>query len=486
MKQKLLLQQKLLQKLSPQQIQVIKLLEIPTLQLEQRIKKELEENPVLELESDNPDEAEEMDMGENENDKDVDNDEFSFEDYWDEEEDSIPSYKLNTNNYSKDDKYVDIPFSVGTTFVEFLYEQLGLATLDEEKRQLAEYIIGNIDDDGYLRRDLLSISDDLAFNLNMEVSEEELLSILKVIHEFDPPGVGARDLRECLLIQLYRKRGAEYDTAREIVKDFFEEFTKKHYEKIQGKLNLTDEELKHSIDQILKLNPKPGSSYSNPLNKSNQHIVPDFILDNVDGELSLSLNQRNVPELKINEAYMGMLQEMSKSQREKTKNNKEAYLFVKEKLDSAKWFIDAIQQRQTTLLLTMSEIIDFQREYFHDGDETKLKPMILKDIAELTGLDISTISRVSNSKYIQTHFGIYPLKYFFSEGMQKDDGEEVSTREIKKILQDCIGNENKKKPLTDDKLAQILKEKSYNIARRTVAKYREQLGIPVARLRKEL
>jgi len=483
MKQKLLLQQKLLQKLSPQQIQVIKLLEIPTLQLEQRIKKELEENPVLELESANPEDEEQNDIRDEETDKDVDNDEFSFEDYYDEEED-IPSYKLNISNYSKDDKYVDIPFSVGTSFHEFLIEQLGVIQLSEERRQLAEYIIGNIDDDGYLRRDLPSISDDLAFNMNVEVSEDELQEILMVIQEFDPPGVGARDLRECLLLQLNRKTGDALKNARVIVKDFFEEFTKKHYSKIQTKLDLSEEQLKDSIDQILKLNPKPGSSYSNPLNKSNQHIVPDFILENIDGELNLSLNQRNVPDLKINETYLSMLHALGKSQ--KNKNQKEAMLFVKQKLDSAKWFIDAIQQRQTTLLLTMSEIINFQKDYFQDGDETKLKPMILKDIAERTNLDISTISRVSNSKYIQAHFGIYPLKYFFSEGLQKDDGEEVSTREIKKILQDCIDNEDKRKPLTDDKLAGILKDKTYNIARRTVAKYREQLGIPVARLRKEL
>ncbi len=484
MKQKLLLQQKLLQKLSPQQIQVIKLLEIPTLQLEQRIKKELEENPVLELENDNPSDEEVNETRDDDLDKDVDNDEFTFDDYYDEDEDNIPSYKLNTNNYSKDDKYVDIPFSVGTSFHEFLYEQLGVIQLTEEKRQLAEYIIGNIDDDGYLRRELIAISDDLAFNMNMEVTEDELVEVLKIIQEFDPLGVGARDLRECLLLQLNRKKGSELEIPRIIVRDFFEEFTKKHYSKIQTKLDLSDENLKHGIDEILKLNPKPGSSYSNPLNKSNQHIVPDFILENTDGELNLSLNQRNVPDLKINETYLSMLHALGKSQ--KNKSQKEAMLFVKQKLDSAKWFMDAIQQRQTTLLLTMSEIINFQMEYFQEGDETKLRPMILKDIAERTNLDISTISRVSNSKYIQTHFGIYPLKYFFSEGLQKDDGEEVSTREIKKILQECIDNENKRKPLTDEKLAKILKEKTYNIARRTVAKYREQLGIPVARLRKEL
>ncbi|MCD6355520.1 MAG: RNA polymerase factor sigma-54 [Prolixibacteraceae bacterium] len=485
MEQKLSLQQKLLQKLSPQQIQVIKLLEIPTVQLEQRIKKELEENPVLELESDSPITDEENEAAELKSESDTDDEEFSFDDYLNEEEE-VPSYRLNTNNYSKDDKYVEVPFSVGTTFHENLKEQLGVLKLSEEQRQLAEYLIGNIDDDGYLRRDLLSISDDLAFNMNMEVSEEQLREVLTIIQNFDPPGIGARNLRECLLLQLNRKKDNNLDLPRIILQDYFLEFTKKHYGKIQKKLELNDDELKHAIDQILKLNPKPGSSYSNPLNRSNQHIVPDFILENIDGELNLSLNQCNTPELKINDTYLGMLRSLSESQKKKGKNQKEAFLFVKQKLDSAKWFIDAIQQRQQTLLLSMSEIINFQKEYFQDGDETKLKPMILKDIAERTGLDISTISRVSNSKYIQTHFGIYPLKYFFSEGLQKDDGEEVSTREIKKILQDCIEKEDKHKPLTDEKLARILKEKSYNIARRTVAKYREQLDIPVARLRKKL
>ncbi|WP_319482653.1 RNA polymerase factor sigma-54 [uncultured Draconibacterium sp.] len=483
MEQKLSLQQKLLQKLSPQQIQVIKLLEIPTMQLEQRIKKELEENPVLELESDNPSSADEQLDDSRDNNSDVDNEEFSMDDYYEDEE--IPTYKLNINNYSKDDKYIDVPFSVGTSFHESLNEQLGLADLDDEEQQLAEYIIGNIDDDGYLRRDLMAISDDLAFNMNLDVPEEKLEKILLVIQEFDPPGIAARDLRECLLLQLDRKEGKEFNLAKNIVKDYFAEFTKKHYDKIKTKLELSDEELKKGIDEVLKLNPKPGSSYSNPLNKSNQHIVPDFMLELVDGELSLSLNQRNVPELKINDTYSEMLRTMSQNQKAQ-KTDKEAVSFVKQKLDSAKWFIDAIHQRQTTLLLTMSEIISFQKEYFQEGDETKLRPMILKDIAERTGLDISTISRVSNSKYIQTHFGIYPLKYFFSEGLAKDDGEEVSTREIKKILQECIEGEDKRKPLTDEKLAKILKEKSYNIARRTVAKYREQLGISVARLRKEL
>jgi RNA polymerase sigma-54 factor len=483
MEQRLILQQKLLQKLSPQQIQVIKLLEIPTMQLEQRIKKELEENPVLELEMDSPAPDDESYDQDNDDSRDVDNEEFTVDDYYEDEE--IPTYKLNTNNTSKDDKYIDIPFSVGTSFHEFLHEQLYLVNLTEDEQGLAEYIIGNIDDHGYLRRDLMSISDDLAFNMNLDISEQKLEKILHAIQEFDPPGVAARDLRECLLLQLRRKEGKQFDLAKVIVKDFFTEFTKKHYDKIRSKLEISEEELKIGIDLVLKLNPKPGSSYSNPLNKSNQHIVPDFILDNIDGELNLSLNQRNVPDLKINDTYQDMLRTLSENQKAK-KNDKEAMLFVKQKMDSAKWFIDAIQQRQTTLLLTMAEIISYQKEYFQDGDETKLRPMILKDIAERTNLDISTISRVSNSKYIQTHFGIYALKYFFSEGLQKDDGEEVSTREIKMILQECIDNEDKHKPLTDERLAQILKEKSYNIARRTVAKYREQLGVPVARLRKEL
>jgi RNA polymerase sigma-54 factor len=484
MKTRLSLQQKLLQKLSPQQIQVIKLLEIPTLQLEQRIKKELEENPVLEMDSDENYDEEDDQAPELRSDEDKDDEEFSMEDYI--PDDEIPSYRLNANNYSPDDKQVDIPFSVGDTFHEFLYEQVGMVLFDDNERKLAEYIIGNIDEDGYLRRDLLSISDDLAFALNIEVSEEVLAKILETIQEFDPPGVGARDLQECLLLQLKRKKNEYQHLAVSVIRGSFDEFTKKHYDKIARRLGVSDEELKMAIDLILKLNPKPGSSYSNPHNRSNQHIVPDFILEVVDGELQLSLNQRNTPELRINEAYLDMLRTLTKSNNGQNRSNKEAFSFVKQKLDSAKWFIDAIRQRQQTLLITMSEIIDFQKEYFIDGDETHLKPMILKDIAERTGFDISTISRVSNSKYIQTHFGIYPLKYFFSESMQKDTGEEVSTREIKKILKDCIDNEDKHHPLTDEKLTEILKEKSYNIARRTVAKYREQLDIPVARLRKEL
>jgi len=483
MKQRLSLQQKLLQKLSPQQIQVIKLLEIPALQLEQRIKKELEENPVLESEDDSSFGEQEQEAPELKTEDDKDDEEFSVEDYI--PDDEVPNYRLQANNYSADDKQSDIPFSIGDTFHEFLLEQAGTDMFDEKEKLLAEYIIGNIDEDGYLRRELLSISDDLAFHLNLDISEKELEQILSVIQHFDPPGVGARDLQECLRLQLLRKRGEPRDLAVTIINGFFEEFTKKHYDKIAKRLNVSDEELKQAIDVILKLNPKPGSSYSNPMQKSNLHIVPDFILENVDGELQLSLNQKNMPELRINESYLGMLRSLS-GFNTRNKNSKEAALFVKQKLESARWFIDALKQRQHTLLATMSEIIDFQKDYFLEGDETRMKPMILKDIAERTGLDISTVSRVSNSKYIQTHFGIFPLKYFFSEAMQKDTGEEVSTREIKSILRDCINNEDKHHPLTDERLTDILREKSYNIARRTVAKYREQLDIPVARMRREL
>lgn len=480
--QRLSLQQRLLQKLSPQQIQVIKLLEIPTMQLEQRIKSELEENPILELiEGEDSDESfDDSDADDSQSD-----DEFSLDDYLNDED--IPSYRLAANNYSKDDKQVDMPYSSGVSFHDSLIEQLGLSNLKEEEELIAEYIIGNIDEDGYLRRDLLSISDDLAFHMNIDVELKDLERYLAIIQDFDPPGIGARDLQECLLLQIRRKKGKNSASlAARIIQDCFEEFTKKHYDKILKKYEIPEEELKQAIDEILKLNPKPGSSYSNPMGKSNQVIVPDFLLDNLEGELNLSLNQKNVPDLQLNSTYIDLMKSYSGNKVGTSKDKKEAMTFMKQKLDSAKWFIDAIRQRHNTLFVTMSEIIKFQKEFFQDGDETKLKPMILKDIADLTGLDISTISRVSNSKYIQTHFGIYPLKYFFSEGLQTDTGEEVSTREIKKILAECIDNEDKRHPVTDEKLALILKEKSYLVARRTVAKYREQLGIPVARMRKEL
>jgi RNA polymerase sigma-54 factor len=487
LKQKL--SQKLLQKLSPQQIQMIKLLEIPTIQLEQRIKKELEENPVLEEgeQERNSDEQEGLEEEiSNSNEKDQDRDEFSLEDYLEDED--IPSYRLSTWNYSKDDRREEIPFSGGMSFHEHLEAQLGLRDLTEEQEILARYILGNVDEDGYLRRKLTAIADDLAFSMNITTTEDELHEILKVIQDFDPTGVGARDLQECLLLQIDTRdqRIPEIALARKILKYYFDEFTKKHYEKIVTRLNITEEQLRESLAEILKLNPKPGSSFSDPQNKNIQHIIPDFILDNSDGELQLSLNARNVPDLRISQTYSEMLQSYSASKNSATREQKDAITFVKQKLDSAKWFIDAIRQRQNTLMLTMNAIINYQHEYFVEGDDKLLKPMILKDIAEITGLDISTISRVANSKYIQTHFGIFPLKYFFSEGLQTDSGEEVSTREIKKILEECIGGEDKRKPLTDERLAEILQEKGYQIARRTVAKYREQLNIPVARLRKEL
>jgi RNA polymerase sigma-54 factor len=483
------LQQKLLQKLSPLQIQVIKLLEIPTAQLEQRIKEELEENPVLEYGSDSESDDDydyDYDGNSDSKESDMDKDELSIDEYIN--NDDIPAYRLQAKNYSKDDKHEDIPFSVGTSFHENLTSQLGLRDLTNRQLVIAEYVIGNIDEDGYLRREVDEIVDDIAFMQNMEISPDEVEEVIKVIQDFDPAGVGARDLRECLLLQLERKSGDSpaLKNALEIIRDHFEEFTRKHFEKIARRKDLSDSELKDAIDEILKLNPKPGGALSNPLHKTVQHIIPDFILEYEDGEFQLSLNSRNLPELRINNTYSDMLNEYQVNRKNQSREQKEAVMFVKQKLDSAKWFIDAIKQRQNTLMLVMEAILDYQREYFVEGDETRLRPMILKDIAERTNLDISTVSRVSNSKYIQTHFGIFPLKYFFSEGLQTDTGEEVSTREIKKILEECIAAEDKRRPLTDEKLVQILREKSYNIARRTVAKYREQLNIPVARLRKEL
>jgi RNA polymerase sigma-54 factor len=477
------LHQKLLQKLSPQQIQMIKLLEIPTMQLEQRIKKEIEENPVLE-------EGREKDEYETPTDEPtsdpVEKEDFSIDEYL--HTDDIPSYKLYTSNYSKDDKKTDIPFSIGASFHDYLDNQLGLRRLDEHQHALAEYMIGNIDEDGYLRREIEAIADDLAFSQNIETNEEELLNILRIIQDFDPIGVGARDLRECLLIQIRAKdqKISSISLAQEIIRYHFDEFTRKHYDKIQTKLGVKEDDLKDAIEEILHLNPKPGGSFSDSAGKASQVIIPDFILDNNEGRLEISLNNRNTPELRVSRTYSEMLESYAANKKKSSNQQKEAVNFVKQKLDSAKWFIDAIKQRQNTLLLTMNAILEYQIEYFDEGDETKLKPMILKDIADKTNLDISTISRVANSKYIQTHFGILALKYFFSEGLQTDSGEEVSTREIKKILQDCIDKEEKKKPLTDDKLAAILQEKGYQIARRTVAKYREQLNIPVARMRKEL
>ncbi len=484
--QNLSLQQRLLQKLSPQQIQVIKLLELPMLQLEQRIKKELEENPVLELEENEFGKGEEEIPADLKTKEDNDNEEFSVDDYLNEED--YPSYRYEANNFSKDEKSADIPYSEASSFHEYLQEQVAMVMLNDQDSILAEQIIGNIDEDGYLRRELDAIVDDVAFARNILTDEKNLARILRMIQELDPAGVGARDLRECLMIQLTRKDlgREEIRMSYRILDEMFEEFTKKHYDKIQRKFNIEEDDLRDALDEILKLNPKPGSSYSNNLSRGSQTIIPDFILEIVNDEMVLSLNQRNVPELSISNYYTNMLKGFRDSGRGMTNDQKDALVFVKQKIDSAKWFIDAIKQRQDTLMMVMNSMLQFQREFFVEGDETKLRPMILKDIADLTGLDISTISRVSNSKFIQTHFGIYSLKYFFSESMQKEDGEEVSTREIKSILKDCIGNENKQKPVTDDELANILKDKGYNIARRTVAKYREQLDIPVARMRKEL
>ena len=472
------LQQKLLQKLSPQQIQMIKLLEVPALELEQRIKEELEENPTLEegLEQD-PDNDNETGAKEEED--------ISLDEYVN--TDDIPSYKLSSPGTPMSDSKTEIPFSVGMTFHDFLEAQLGFRSINDEDRMMAEYIIGNIDDTGYLRRPLENIIDDLAFNQGINVNEEALESILFIIQEFEPSGVGARNLQECLTIQLKSKpKTPEIILARTVISSFFDEFAKKHYDKILNRTGSTEQELKQAVAEILKLNPKPGSSFSDQHSKVAEHITPDFILEERDGKLFLLLNSKNIPELRVSRMYSNMMEAYSANKKGLSRDDKDALSFVKQKLDSAKWFIDAIKQRQNTLMVTMQAIIDYQRTYFEQGDETKLVPMILKDIADKTAMDISTISRVVSSKYIQTPFGIFHLKSFFSEGMQTDSGEEVSTREIKKILQECIDLESKKKPLTDERLADILKEKGYLIARRTVAKYREHLNIPVARLRKTL
>ncbi len=479
------LQQKLLQKLSPQQIQMIKLLELPTLQLEQRIKKELEENPALDEGMDHEDEYSADDNQENEESQN-DDDEFSLEDYMG-DDDEIPSYKLSANNSSKDDEHRDIPYSSSKSFHEHLSDQLILKDVNEKEKLLAVFLIGNIDEDGYLRRELDAIVDDIAFSQNIEVAEEELSRVLDVVQDLDPAGVGAQNLQECLMLQLERKEYVSDDTimAKKIIAECFEEFTKKHYKKIMSKCSIDEVELKAAIEVVLKLNPKPGSSFGEPQTRSVQSIIPDFILDIVNDKIEISLNSRNAPELKISKSFAQMIEGYAKN-KNSSKSDKEAIVFIKQKLDSAKWFIDAIVQRQNTLLFSMNAIAEFQKGFFFTGDETDLKPMILKDIAEITDLDISTISRVANSKYVATPYGNYSLKYFFSEGMQTESGEEVSTREIKQILKNCIAEESKSKPLTDDKLAEILKSKGYQIARRTVAKYREQLDIPVARLRKEL
>jgi len=469
MKQGLALQQKLVQKLSPLQIMTIKLLQLPSLELEQRIQKEIEENPVLdEVQSDEAEGEEKKNISINELDRD----------------DPTPSYKLRINNQGKDEKSQYNTFQVKESFHQNLEAQLGFCKLSDKEHQIAKFMIGMIGDDGYLRRDMESLVDDIAFKTGIQTDEEELERILSIIQEFEPAGVGARDLQECLLIQLKnRKQSESVQLAEEILDNHFDAFTKKHYSKIMSRLEISEEQLKEAINEIKHLNPIPGGQVDDSYTEQAQQVVPDFQLDLVDGQLQLSMPRYSIPELRINRRYAEMLMESAKSS---SRAGKEAEQFVKQKLDSAKWFIEAIKQRHNTLESTMKAILDFQHDYFMEGDETKLKPMVLKNIAEKTGYDISTISRVVNSKYIQTHFGIYPLKYFFSEGLVNNEGEEVSTREIKNILSESISEEDKRNPLTDAELVEVLDGKGYKVARRTVAKYREQLDIPIARLRKEL
>ena len=479
------LQQKLLQKMSPQQIQLMKLLQLPTIALEQRIKEEIEQNPALEDSSDSDDNNAEDNSFDEETPEGESRDDFDLSEYI--SDDDEPAYKYQANNYSSDDEERETPISMGQSFQELLLTQLGLQDIDDHAYIVAENLIGNLDESGYLSREISSIVDDLAFTQNISTTEEELKVLLKLIQSLDPPGVGARNLQECLLLQIKRKnRATPSIVMAEILLDkYFDEFSKRHFDKILKKLEITEDSLKSAVNEILKLNPKPGNS-ANESQRTAQSVIPDFILNSNDGNLELSLNSRNAPELKISRMFTEMLKTYSDNKKGADKDQKDAVMFVKQKLDSAKWFIDAIKQRQNTLLFTMQAIIDYQKEYFLSGDETKLKPMILKDIAEKVGVDISTVSRVANSKYIQTSLGTLLIKSFFSESLQNDSGEEVSTKEIKKILQECIEAEDKKDPMTDDALMKVLKTKGYNIARRTVAKYREQLNIPVGRLRREI
>ena len=487
-------QQKLLQKLSPQQIQLMKLLQVPTANLEERIQSELEENPALEM----AEGEKEIEFGEevdNEFDAEIPEDEPAPLDEYEPSDDTdfivdddgeIADYKLKDDNYPEMDDNAVIPIKIETSFHELLTDQLGMLELDEREYTIAEQVLGSLDDDGYLRRALSSIADDLAFRQGIEVSEKEIEKIVLRIQDFDPAGIGARDLQECLLLQLKRKKseGKSVQLAITILTKYFEEFTKKHYEKIQRQLDLSDAAIKEVVGQIIKLNPKPGGNFTN-IDKAQTYIIPDFFVLNNGGQLELTLNSKNAPELRVSEGYRDMLKEYEKGSK-KDPRQKEAVLFIKQKIDAAKWFIDMIEQRQATLANTMKAILVHQQAFFLSGDETVLKPMILKDIALQTGLDISTVSRVANSKFVQTEYGTFRLKFFFSESLSTDSGEEVSTREVKKILSELIESEEKQFPLSDEILTDMLQQKGYNIARRTVAKYREQLHIPVARLRKEL
>ncbi len=482
--QKLGLSQSLQQKLSPQQIQFIKLLQVPTAELENRIEEELEVNPALEEGSDEPAQEEDNSKDEEYDDTSGSEDEVDIKDYL--RDDDYSGYKMQGDGDEDDDREMPIPMS--SSLHEQLMSQLDFLGLDEKQYAIGKQLIGSIESDGYIRRELEAIVNDLAFSQGIETTSEEVENVLKEIQTFDPPGIAARNLQECLLLQLERMdNGHDIDVAvaKKIISDCFDEFTKKHYHKIQKKLDTEDEDfVRDAIELIVRLNPKPGGGNASTMTK-NQYIIPDFILNNNNGKLELALNSRNAPELRISRSYTEMFKAYDKSDK-RDKKLKEAVSFVKQKLDAAKWFIDAIKQRQQTLLKTMRAIVDFQYDFFLEGDETKLKPMILKDIAAMINMDISTVSRVASSKAVQTDFGIYPLKYFFSEGITTDSGEEVSSREVKQIIKDIIEKEDKSKPLSDDKLEKILNEKGYNIARRTVAKYREQLNIPVARLRKEI
>ncbi len=496
--QRLTQTQKLLQKLSPQQILIMKLLQIPTMELSTRIKEEIMQNPALE-EGENhdfEDDVNEENVNENDNidtfeDEQGDDDRYDplddFDDYLKDDDEDDAAYKYSANNSSPDDKHYETPITDETTFQDSLMEQLGFRKLDEKKRKIGAYIIGNLDDAGYLSRPVSGIADDLLFTQNLDVTEDEVREVLEIIQDFDPAGVGATNLQECLLIQLRRinseKPSKDCENAMVIIERHFDEFTKKHYDRIMARSQMSDADFKKALNIILSLNPKPGGS-SGSISQSNDYIIPDFTVINNGGDLELQLNNRNTPDLHVSKDFMNMLKEYSAGKDSPEK--REAVTFIKNKIDSANWFIDAIKQRQDTLYVTMKAIMGYQKDFFLTGDESKLKPMILKDISDIVGLDVSTISRVANSKYVQTAYGTFPLKYFFSEGLVNDEGEEVSTREVKKIVRESVENEDKSNPLNDDELTAILKEKGYTIARRTVAKYREQLGIPVARLRKVL
>ena len=473
-KQGLGLELKQTQKLSPLQIQTIKLIETPFLELEQSVRNEWESNPVLEDDHS----SDKKDDDSDEVPKDVSIDEIK-------DDDDIPAYRLKVNNWGKDERPEYNTFSVKESFTQSLMDQLGFRHLDRHQYEIASFIIGSLDEDGYLRRDIESLVDDLAFRANIETDEEEVLQMLKVVQDFEPAGVGARDLRECLLLQLQGcAKSVEAKNALVIIRDFYQEFVGRHFQKIMAKMNLSQEEVKAALAKIVKLNPAPGGQIDDSYSDQAQQIVPDFLLSLEDnGELKLTMPRFPLPEVKVKRMYAEILEQAKTSTDQATKD---AALFVKQKVDSAKWYVEALRQRHNTLQTTMQTIVDFQHEYFLDGDESNLRPMVLKDIAEITGFDISTISRVVSSKYIETHFGIFPLKYFFSEGLENQDGEEVSTRELKKALQECVDHEDKGNPLTDDQLVGLMVERGYKVARRTVAKYRDQLGIPKARLRKEL